>query len=269
MGVDPDVDAIRGTVAERLREVEREHRLTVLFACESGSRAWGFASRDSDFDIRFIYVRPAADYLRLRPPPEAFDIHGSGDPDLDLAGWDIRKTAELMRKSNGPLFEWLDSPIIYEHDDVLTPRLVALRDVYFNPKKCIHHYLSLAGGVWKKYLADRPDPIRKKYLYALRPLACVQYIDRHRRQPPTSFQSVLDAIDLDADTRGAIMRLLDQKRDGTELGRGPADPVLDRWITDSLKFGEELATALPGSGADHGELDRLIADVILRPETKL
>ena len=116
--------------------IEQEHRLRVLFACESGSRAWGFASSDSDFDVRFIYVRPAAHYLRLRPPPEAFDIHGNDDPDveLDLAGWDIRKAAELMRKSNGPLFEWLDSPIIYDQDSIITPRLLALREMYFDPK---------------------------------------------------------------------------------------------------------------------------------------
>ena len=268
LDIDTEVDAIRSVAASRLRRVEQEHRLRVLFACESGSRAWGFASRDSDFDVRFIFVRPAADYLRLRPPPDAFDIQGTDDSDvdLDLAGWDIRKAAELMRKSNGPLFEWLESPIIYEQDGNVAPRLIALRNEYFDPKKSIHHYLSLAGGVWKKYLADRPDPIRKKYLYSLRPLACVRYIDRHRRQPPTCFESVLRAIDLDNETLGAVMRLLEQKRNHLELGRGPADPVLNRWIIDALKKGEHLALSMPGSSADTSNLDRLIADAILTPE---
>ena len=129
--------------------------------------------------------------------------------------------------------------------------------------------MSLASGVWKKYLADRPDPIRKKYLYSLRPLACVRYIDRHRRQPPTHFESVLRAINLDDETLGAVMRLLEQKRNHLELGRGPADPVLNRWIVDALDVGKLLASSLSNSCVDNTELDRLIADAILTPDATL
>lgn len=253
---------MRALVASSLREVERDRDLRVLFACESGSRAWGFASDDSDFDVRFIYVRPPAAYLKLRPEADAFDIHG--DHDLDLAGWDVRKTAELIRKSNGPLFEWVDSPIIYEADAAFHERLRELRRVYFDPKKAMFHYLSLAGGVWSKYIEGDPRPKRKKYLYVLRPLACVRFIERHGTQPPTPFASVLDGIELADDVRGAIDRLVADKRASRELGAGPADEVLNGWITQTLAAGEQAAAAAPTSDVGNDRLDRLIADTILR-----
>lgn len=263
LGIDAAVDRIRPLVHERLREVEAERDLRVLFACESGSRAWGFASDDSDFDVRFIYVRPAKDYVKLRPSVDAFDLHG--DNDLDLAGWDVRKTAELMRKSNGPLLEWIDSPIIYEADADFHGRLRELREMYFDPKKAIYHYLSLAGGVWSKYIEGVAQPKRKKYLYVLRPLACVRFIEQHGSQPPTLFQSVLDGIEIEDAARDAIARLVADKRANRELAEGPADAVLNGWIVDTLASGERAAEAAPTSTVGNDLLDALIADTILGP----
>ena len=219
LGIDAAVDAARPEIARRLRAVERDRGLRVLFACESGSRAWGFASTDSDFDVRFIYTMPVKSYLQLRPPKDAFDMHMDGD--YDLAGWDIRKTAELLRKSNPPLLEWLDSPILYEADARIAPRLVALREMYFDPKKTSYHYLSLAAGIWKKYLADDPTPKRKKYLYILRPLACIRFIELHNAQPPTLFDTVLEAIDWPAEAMAAVETLSympDPRASGDPLG---------------------------------------------------
>lgn len=243
MGIDQEVDRVRPEVARRLREVEKQRNLRALFACESGSRAWGFASNDSDFDVRFIFVRPTENYLRLNPPRDAFDLHQ--DQDFDLAGWDIRKTAELMRRCNPPLMEWLDSPIIYEADAVVTPRLLELRDQYFDPKKAAYHYLSLAASIWNKYIKNEPNPVRKKYLYVLRPLACIRYIDLHRAQPPALFDAVLDDIDWPQPVREAIAALIRQKRDAGELGSQPADPVLSAHVTASLELAEQVAAALP------------------------
>lgn len=260
IGVDIAVDRARPAITQRIQQTEAEHNLRVLFACESGSRAWGFASNDSDFDIRLIYVRPADQYVRLRPPVDAFDL--DSDDDFDLAGWDIRKAAELMRKSNGPLFEWLDSPIVYFRDDEISPRLIELARTYFDPKKSVYHYLSLAGGVWKKHLLNEPQPVRKKYLYTLRPLACVSYIEKYRKQPPTEFLAVLNEIDLDADVRAAIDSLVEDKKANRELGRGAADQTLNQWITQRIQTGNELAAALPANEADNKALDELIAAAI-------
>ncbi|MEM9751901.1 MAG: nucleotidyltransferase domain-containing protein [Planctomycetota bacterium] len=260
-GVDVAVDRVRPLIHDQLRDVEASRNLRVLFACESGSRAWGFASDDSDFDVRFIYVRPAADYVRLAPPTDAFDLHDGGD--FDLAGWDIRKTAELMRKSNAPLLEWLDSPIVYEADRRIFERLVGLRDRYFDPKKSVYHYLSLADKVYDKYIDGESDPVRKKYLYALRPLACVAYIEQHGSVSPTSFVETLDTLDIELRVRKAIDRLVDDKQHNHELGRGPADPVLNGWIEKTLKSGRSLAESLQPNQVPNAELDELLADVIL------
>lgn len=261
LGIDDAVDSVRPEVARRLRAVELSHNLRVLFACESGSRAWGFASTDSDFDVRFIFTRPTHDYLSLTPPKDAFDLHQ--DQDFDLAGWDIRKTAELMRRCNPPLMEWLDSPIIYEADDIVSPKLIELRDVYFDAKKAAHHYLSLAAGIWRKYLQDEPNPVRKKYLYVLRPLACIRFIELHRTQPPTLFDSVLDKIDWTEAVRDAIARLIEQKRSAGELGSQPADPVLTSHIVASLEESERIAAELPVNETPTRALNELINLAIL------
>jgi len=261
LGIDEAVDYARSEVSRRLREVEAERNLRIVFACESGSRAWGFASTDSDFDVRFIFVRPTEDYLKLTPPKDAFDLHQ--DQDFDLAGWDIRKTAELMRRCNPPLMEWLDSPIVYEADNVISPKLIELRDVYFDPKKAAHHYLSLSAGIWNKYIEDEPSPVRKKYLYALRPLACIRFIEMHRTQPPTLFDAVLDAIDWNDETRGAIATLVDQKRSASELGSQPADPVLTDHIVSSLNEAERIAAKLPVNETPSKALNDLINLAVL------
>ncbi|MEM8738854.1 MAG: nucleotidyltransferase domain-containing protein [Planctomycetota bacterium] len=266
LGIDPAVDRVRPVVHARLRQIEQDRGLRVFFACESGSRAWGFASDDSDFDVRFIFAYEPRSYLQLRPPTDAFDIHGDDEHDLDLAGWDIRKTAELMRKSNGPLFEWLDSPIVYEQDHKVTPRLIELRDTYFDAKKSVYHYLSLADGVWRKYLADTDRPVRKKYLYTLRPLACVAYIERHRRQPPTDFLEVLKGIQLPETVGLAIDRLVEDKKNNRELGMGDSDPVLNDWVSTSLIEGKEFAEKLTGLTSDTRPLDDLIYQTIMPPE---
>jgi len=260
-GIDPAVDAARPEIARRLRAVERERGLRILFACESGSRAWGFASTDSDFDVRFIYTMPVENYLQLRPPKDAFDLHTDGD--YDLAGWDIRKTAELLRKSNPPLLEWLGSPIMYEADDRITPRLVALRETYFDPKKTSYHYLSLAAGIWKKYLQGDPTPKRKKYLYILRPLACIRYIELHNTQPPTLFDDVLGAIDWPAEAMDAVARLVASKRAAEELGQMPADPVFTSYIPRWLDEAEAAAQAMPTNDTPTDALDELIWDALL------
>ncbi|MEM1446225.1 MAG: nucleotidyltransferase domain-containing protein [Planctomycetota bacterium] len=260
-GVDPGVDRVRPLIHDQLRAVEETRNLKVLFACESGSRAWGFASPDSDFDVRFIYVRPAADYVRLNPPPDAFDLHDGGD--FDLAGWDIRKTAELMRKSNSPLIEWLDSPILYEAEPAVFEQLVHLRERYFDAKRSVYHYLSLAGKVYGKYIDGQDEPIRKKYLYALRPLACVTYIEQKAKAPPTSFPETLQALQLSTEVQEAIARLIDDKQQSHELGRGPSDPVLDQWIEHTLESGRAFAERLEPRSIPNTELDAMLAQVIL------
>lgn len=258
--------AVAGRIEVSLNRIEAERRLSILFACESGSRAWGFASTDSDYDVRFIYAYPAEQYLRLQPPTDAFDQMEEGD--LDLGGWDVRKTAELMRRSNPPLMEWLDSPIIYRARPDMLARLRELRSLYFDAKKAAYHYLSMASNVWRLHVEREAQPVRKKYLYALRPLACIRYITLHRRQPPTQFEAVLDDIDWPAAIMRQVRLLVEQKKANVELGAGDPDAILNEHIAASLRDAESTAAALPANDRSNAALDQFLRDTILGQNTE-
>ncbi len=98
-----------------LTQIEQERNIKILLACETGSRAWGFPSPDSDYDIRMIYAHPRDWYLSLSESKDSINIMLENN-DLDISGWDLRKTLRLLWKSNPPLLERIQSPILYQHD---------------------------------------------------------------------------------------------------------------------------------------------------------
>jgi predicted nucleotidyltransferase len=166
-------------VRHALAQVEAERNVRVLFACESGSRAWGFASRDSDYDVRFLYVHRRDWYLSVEEPVRP-PSHSPSRIDLDVSGGELRKALRLLRKSNPPLLEWLKSPVVYRHDPVFAAEFGALATEFYSRRRCFAHYLHMAFGNWRDYLRlARPptaaSPLRllggreevslKKYLY--------------------------------------------------------------------------------------------------------
>src|SRR5436190_18752929 len=125
-------------VRNALAQLEAERNVRVLFACESGSRAWGFASRDSDYDVRFLYVHVRDWYLSVEARRDVIEQPIADD--LDLSGWELRKALQLLRKSNPPLLEWLKSPVVYKRDPVFVAECEALAAKYYSPRKCFAHY---------------------------------------------------------------------------------------------------------------------------------
>ncbi len=103
---------MRKKIKEQLRRIEDAENIKILLAVESGSRAWGFASPDSDYDVRFVYIRSLEDYLRLDATRDVIEL--PIDDVLDINGWDLQKTLRLLHKSNPTLFEWFSSPIVYK-----------------------------------------------------------------------------------------------------------------------------------------------------------
>ena len=173
-------DAIRQAIAD----IEAEHAVRVLFAAESGSRAWGFASPDSDFDVRFIYVHSRDWYLGIDEPRDVIEAMLPGD--LDLSGWDLRKTLRLFLRCNVALNEWLGSPIVYAERGDLASQLRTLMPEAFRAPAGYHHYLCMARGVYETHVAS--DPVRlKKVFYVLRPLLACRWIVHTGSQPPTEF----------------------------------------------------------------------------------
>ena len=169
----PVSDDMRANVKENLGALERQHQVKVLFACESGSRGWGFASPDSDYDVRFIYVHRLPWYLTVAPGRDVIELPISGE--LDVNGWDLRKALALLRESNPTLLEWLGSPIVYREDAGAMTRFRMLAQDVFSNAKGWHHYASMAKKNFREHL--QAEEVRyKKYLYVLRPLLAARWI---------------------------------------------------------------------------------------------
>jgi predicted nucleotidyltransferase len=217
-------------IEARLRQIEREHEVRIFYACESGSRAWGFASTDSDYDVRFLYAHPRAWYLSIDLERRRDVIEQPITDALDLSGWDLRKALGLMRKSNPPLLEWLRSPVVYRAAEPVCRELRALVPAHYSRRAASYHYLSMAQGTFRDYL--RRDEVRlKKYFYVLRPLLAVRWVAQDRGPVPMEFARLVgETLSGHDAVREAIARLLREKRAGEELDYGPRRPVLHDFI---------------------------------------
>ena len=225
------VEAKRREIAERLGEVEAEHGVRVLYACEAGSRAWGFASPDSDYDVRFLYVRDEDWYLSFDVERRRDVIECPIENEVDCSGWDVRKALHLFLRTNGALLEWLHSPIRYlEHGDFAQSlRTLAVR--CFNPTALCHHYSHMARRNAREYVLG--DQVRlKKYFYVLRPLLAIIHIER-LGVPPVEFEQLVDAV-APANLRTGIAKLLALKRETAELGFGRPIPQVSDFIKAEL-----------------------------------
>ena len=178
---------MRKKIKEQLRRIEDAENIKILLAVESGSRAWGFASPDSDYDVRFVYIRSLEDYLRLDAIRDVIEL--PIDDVLDINGWDLQKTLRLLHKSNPTLFEWFSSPIVYKKTE-FSDKFRDLMMHYFSPKKTLYHYVSMAEGNYREYL--KGDLVKaKKYFYALRPVLACQWILDRGTPPPMLFSELL------------------------------------------------------------------------------
>lgn len=238
-------------IQQALSEVEAEHGVRVLFAVESGSRAWGFESPDSDYDVRFLYVHPKNWYLSIRERRDVIEAMLPGD--LDLSGWDLRKGLGLLAKSNPSHYERLKSPIVYRADERFLQEFREIADQYLNLGTLYRHYLSLAQGQWSHYLQEEAVA-RKKYLYVLRPVLACRWIERGLGAPPTVFADCRAETLDDPAVSAALDRLLYDKARNVEMSLAPRDSVLHEFL------GHELARlgALPidkGRQPEDGPLD--------------
>lgn len=218
-------------VHTEIERLEREEDVTIFYACESGSRAWGFESRDSDYDVRFLYAHRTEWYLTVGCKRDVIERPVSQD--LDVSGWDVKKALGLMGKSNPPLLEWLQSPIQYRDLPRATAHIRALISEFYSPVATFHHYLHMAQGNYRDYL--RGDKVWvKKYFYVLRPaLACI-WIERGMGVVPMEFASLVQGVLTDGALVSAIDGLLAAKRSGCELDRGPRIPEISDFLDREL-----------------------------------
>ena len=227
-------------IESELGSVESSEDVVVLLAVESGSRAWGFPSVDSDYDVRFIYVHRPDWYLsiELEDLPDVLErpIHDG----LDVCGWDIRKALRLFRKSNPPLLEWLQCPIVYRERSSFAHRLREILPSFYSPKASFFHYMHMARGNVREYL--RSDVVwLKKYFYVLRPLMAMLWIEKDFGPVPIEFNRLVDAVIDDQELRQEICQLLEAKKAGAELNRGPRIPASSRFIETEMSRLERTA----------------------------
>ena len=247
-------------IQEQLRRIEEAENIKILLAVESGSRAWGFASPDSDYDVRFIYIRRLEDYLRLDAIRDVIELPINDV--LDINGWDLQKTLRLLHKSNPTLFEWFSSPIVYQKTE-FADKFRDLMMHYFSSKKTMYHYVSMAEGNYREYL--KGDLIRaKKYFYVLRPVLACQWILDWGTPPPMLFSELLKA-ELPVELIDVVNQLLELKMNSPEVKLVKRISEINEYLDESIPSIKRAVRLLEDSlTPDWNELNQLFLQELMK-----
>lgn len=243
----------REVIQKKLDEIEKKEQVKILHAVESGSRSWGFASPDSDYDVRFIYIRDLKYYLELQKKKDF--ISWELNETFDISGWDISRALSYLHKSNATVFEWNNSPVIYRTTEAW--KLIrTLAEDYFSCKSCMYHYYGTARKNYGVYLQEEQVKY-KKYFYVLRPLLCCQWIEDRKSSPPMLFSDLLDAV-LEEEMKPIVHRLLEQKMQMPESEKGERIEVLHTYIDQKLMHYQEFVSLMEDDrNPDWGPLNQL------------
>lgn len=242
-------------IREALANLEASHRIRVLLAVESGSRAWGFASPNSDYDVRFVFAHPVEWYVAVGEPRDVVEASLPGD--LDVSGWDLRKALRLFAKGNVALFEWLGSTLVYVEEPAFVAELRALVPRFFEPIAAGHHYLSLAKKSWSE--CGTAEVRLKRVFYAMRALLAFRWIERTGTQPPTPFAELVLAPWVAPEERQRIADMEIVKRGAAEGDRHTLAGDTRRWIDNELTRASAAVASLPkGCTGRIAELDALL-----------
>lgn len=249
---------MKNEIIKQLNALEEKENVTILHAIESGSRAWGFESTDSDYDVRFIYLRDKTHYLRLDKQRDVIELPLSDI--LDINGWDLDKTLKLLHHSNPTLFEWCNSPIIYKTTPFFN-KIQALTADYFNARASLHHYLNMATGNYRDYL--KQDFVKaKKYFYVLRPILACRWILAYKCPPPMRFSELCESM-LPNHLKPTINELLDIKMKTPEITEVPKVTILNIYIEENLSELNEIILSLPKEvSPDFNQLNTLFLEAL-------
>ncbi|MBT2788635.1 MULTISPECIES: nucleotidyltransferase domain-containing protein [unclassified Halomonas] len=255
-------DIIREEIMKRIKDAEAEHGVRVLYAVESGSRAWGFASPNSDYDVRFIYAHPKDWYVSVDLEEKRDVIEYEIVDEIDINGWDVRKALRLFRKSNPAFVEWLQSPIIYIERGSFASKARDLMAETYSVEKGIYHYRSMAKTNYRGYLREDTVPL-KKYFYVLRPLLSIMWLEKYREPAPIEFDKLRTILSDNECITRQIEKLLERKKRSLEKELAPPVAELNKFIESELvrleKYNEH-----PGSRAnDITRLNTLFHEVLI------
>ena len=254
---------MQNIIKERLLKIEKDKNIKILYACESGSRAWGFPSPDSDYDVRFFYVKPKDEYLSVTEGKDQYDFPINDL--LDINGWDIRKALRLMLKSNASTMEWLQSPIIYSEENGFREELLKLAQQYFIPRATAHHYLGISKNLLEQGIVGDEFKI-KKYFYVLRSLLSAKWIIEKNEIAPMEFHFLMQQVQEDTDLVDAVNVLLKKKKVAMEGATTSVQPIIHNFVQKEFAQCEENVQNVARRSNDKSELDVFFRKTILRFE---
>lgn len=252
---------IEQEIQRRIDAAEQEHNVKVLYAVESGSRAWGFASPNSDYDVRFIYAHPKDWYVAVDLEEKRDVIEYPIVDEIDISGWDVRKALRLFKKSNPSFVEWLHSSIVYRDDGIFAESARNMLASSYSINKGIYHYRSMAKTNYRGYLRKPRVPL-KKYFYVLRPLLSILWMEKYRTPAPIEFDTLRQMFDTGSELDLAITDLIERKKQAMEKEIAPAVPVINQFITSQLERLEDYSGTELGRSFDFGALNKLFHRVL-------
>lgn len=248
------------TIQNLLREISETHRVRILLAVESGSRAWGFPSTDSDFDVRFLYVPEHEWYLSLYEERDVIE-HTSDDDLLDLNGWELRKAFRLLLKGNAAVYEWLQSPVIYGADERFLLRTWELAPHYFPLKAGLYHYIGLVKGVLEDLMA--PQIKVKRTFYGIRAALAARWILEQRTVPPMTYDALKAPLERDPELHTFFERLRGEKSHKTESFTIAPTPAIKAFLDETVEAATAAFDTLPNPQADRRPLNDLFSSIVL------
>lgn len=254
------------TIKTHLNNLAAQHNIKILHACETGSRAWGFASTDSDYDVRVIYVHPHDWYLSLNEQKDSLDLMLDNDL-VDISGWDLRKALRLLAKSNAPLLERIQSPIVYQQNDKFISDMAVLARSCYSRISVIHHY----HGMAKKAYADLSEAQQsggkyklKRLFYALRAVCVCRWILANEAMPPIEFAPAYTKTDLPASLVARIEALIALKATVDEGYWHSGDSELLDFIREMITEVEDKRLMLPSQRVNWSQLDDFFRQTVIQ-----
>lgn len=246
----------KSEIQARLKQIEQERNIKILYACESGSRAWGFPSNDSDYDIRFIYTHPLEWYLSLSEKKDT--IQFITEEDFDFSAWELKKALNLFKKSNVSVYEWLQSPIVYSDTNNFRAELFELANEYYNPKATYYHYSSMTKKYMEHLNKEGDNTVNlKKLFYILRCFLNVKWICEEQTVHPMEFAKLLTQIE-NAEN-GSIVKeineLIEIKKEAGESFVYEIKPFLKNFIFAEFEQYKNFGDSLKNTKSDMNKID--------------
>jgi predicted nucleotidyltransferase len=249
---------MKTTISNELKKLENEYSIEILYACESGSRAWGFSSIDSDYDVRFIYKHNLNWYLTVNTQKDIIEKPITNL--LDIGGWDIKKTLTLLKKSNAVVWEWLQSPIVYENKNNFKDEIWKVSKEYYSLKSACYNYLALGKNILKQIENENKIKL-KKYFYILRSILSAKWICEKNQIPPMEFYKLLKIIE-NKDLLAIISKMLDIKSTVDESYLFERKNVLDNFIDYEFNKCDNIVSSLPSNKTDVKNLNEFYRKII-------